>query len=165
MSFIFVLPLYNRECPALLRVEVEVFMWQKQRLPTGCVCQGAMRLRICYGLVTKLCPILCHLMGGSPPGSSVHVISHQAPLSMWFPSQNTRVSCHFLLQGTFPTQGFNLYLLLGRWILYHWTTWDARVKITFPNCCRGHEEKRNGEKTGWEQFQAIRNIVALTATI
>ena len=28
-----------------------------------------------------------------------------------FPGKNTRVGCHFLLQGIFPTQGSNLYLL------------------------------------------------------
>ena len=33
--------------------------------------------------------------------------SHQAPLSMGFPDKNTGVGCHFLLQGIFPTQGFN----------------------------------------------------------
>ena len=27
--------------------------------------------------------------------------------------------CHFLLQGTFPTQGLNPHLLLGRRTLYH----------------------------------------------
>ena len=28
-----------------------------------------------------------------------------------FPGKNTGVGCHFLLQGTFPTQGSNLHLL------------------------------------------------------
>ena len=37
----------------------------------------------------------------------------------------TGVGCHFLLQGIFPTQGSKPYLLLGRWILYHFTTWEA----------------------------------------
>ena len=35
------------------------------------------------------------------------------------PGKNTRVSCHFLLQGIFPTQGSNLGLLHCRQILYH----------------------------------------------
>ena len=42
----------------------------------------------------RLCPILCDLMDCSPPGSSVHT----------------------LLQGIFPTQGLNLFLLY----LLHW---------------------------------------------
>ena len=34
-------------------------------------------------------------------------------LCRWdFPGRNTGVGCHFLLQGIFPTQGSNLYLLL-----------------------------------------------------
>ena len=40
------------------------------------------------------------------------------------------VDCHFLLQGIFPTLGLNPHLLLGRWILYHWTTWQALSKHT-----------------------------------
>ena len=42
----------------------------------------------------------------------------QAPLSMEFSSKNTAVGCHALLQGVFLTQGWNLGLLLGKWILY-----------------------------------------------
>ena len=41
-------------------------------------------------------------MDCSPPGSSVHEI---------FQARNTGVGCHFLLQGTFLTQGWNLCLL------------------------------------------------------
>ena len=33
-----------------------------------------------------------------------------------FPGKNTKVGCHFLLQGIFLTQGWNLYLLC----LLHW---------------------------------------------
>ena len=36
--------------------------------------------------------------------------AHQAPLSMDFPGKNTGLGCHFLLQGTFLTQGSNLGL-------------------------------------------------------
>ena len=39
-------------------------------------------------------------------------VAHQAPLSMGFPSKNTGVDCHFLLQGIFPTQGLGLLCLL-----------------------------------------------------
>ena len=35
-----------------------------------------------------------------------------------FPRKNTGVGCHFLLQGIFPTQGWNLGLLHCRQILY-----------------------------------------------
>ena len=44
-----------------------------------------------------------------------------------FRGKNTGVSCHFLFQGIFPTQGSNLHLwhLLGREILYHRATWKV----------------------------------------
>ena len=45
-------------------------------------------------------------------------IAHQAPLSMGFSGKNTGVGCHFLFQGIFPTQGWNLTLLHCRQILY-----------------------------------------------
>ena len=45
-------------------------------------------------------------------------VTHQAPLYMGFPAKNTRVGCHVLLQGIFPTQGWNPCLLHCRWILY-----------------------------------------------
>ena len=42
----------------------------------------------------------------APPWTVVH----QASLSMGFPRQEYGVSCHFLLQGIFPTQGSNPHL-------------------------------------------------------
>ena len=35
-------------------------------------------------------------------------VAHQVPPSMGFSGKNTGVGCHFLLQGTFLTQGLNL---------------------------------------------------------
>ena len=55
--------------------------------------------------------------------------AHRAPLPMGFYWQNTGVSCHALLQGTFPTQGSNLRLLCllhCRQILYRWATGEAQ---------------------------------------
>ena len=45
-----------------------------------------------------------------------------------FPGKNTKVSCHFLLQGIFPTQGSkpsHLVSCIGRQFLYHCATWEA----------------------------------------
>ena len=61
------------------------------------------------GLVAKSCPTL-----GNPMG----YIACQAPLSMEFSRQNTRVCCHSLFRGIRPIQGSNLCLLLCRKILY-----------------------------------------------
>ena len=57
--------------------------------------------------VTQSCLTLCNPIDCSPPGSSVHGI---------FPGKDTGVGCHFLLQGIFPTRGWNRSLLcLLRW--------------------------------------------------
>ena len=48
------------------------------------------------------CLTLCDFMDCSLSGSSVHGI---------FSGKNTGVDCHFLLQGIFPTQGLNPFLL------------------------------------------------------
>ena len=61
-------------------------------------------------LAAQLSPILCDPMDCSPPGSSAHGDS---------PGQNTRVDCHFLLQGIFTTQGLNPSLSHCRQILDH----------------------------------------------
>ena len=68
-----------------------------------CVC-------VCLRLVTQSCPTLCNHMDCSPPDSFVNGDS---------PGKNTGVGYHALLQGTFPTQGFNLGLPHCRQILYH----------------------------------------------
>ena len=71
-------------------------------------------------------------MDCSPPGFSVH-------------GKNTGAGCHFLLQGTFSTQWLNLCLLLGRWILYHWATWEAlSAKYLHSNMCPPERRSRRG---------------------
>ena len=55
-----------------------------------------------FTLSAQLCPTLCDPMDCSPPGSSVHEIL-QARILEWVTI--------FLLQGIFPTQGYNQCLL------------------------------------------------------
>ena len=62
---------------------------------SGCVLSRFSRVRLCVTLWT---------------------VAHQAPLSRNSPGKNTGVGCHFLLQGTFQTQGSNPGLLC----LLHW---------------------------------------------
>ena len=52
-------------------------------------------------------------------------VAHQAPLSVDFPGKNTRVGCHFLLQGILTNQGLNPCLSIGRRIVYHWAIREA----------------------------------------
>ena len=61
-------------------------------------------------LVAQLCLTLCDPIDCSLPGSSVHG---------GFPTKNTGVGCHALLQEIFPTQGPNPSLLHCRRIRYH----------------------------------------------
>ena len=63
---------------------------------------------VCF--VAQSCPTLCDPMDYNPPGSVVHGD---------FPGKNTGVGCHALLQGNFPTQGWNPGIQHHRWILYH----------------------------------------------
>ena len=66
-----------------------------------CVCVCALACAPVY-VHAQSCLTLCDSMDCSPSGSSVHRI---------FLGKNTGVDCHFLLQGTFRTQGLNLHLL------------------------------------------------------
>ena len=83
-------------------IEFLYFLWLNS-IPV-CVCAHT-----CARLVAQLCPTFCDPMDCSPPGSSVHRDS---------PGRNTGVGCHTLLQGIFPTQGWNPSLLNCRCILY-----------------------------------------------
>ena len=51
-------------------------------------------------------PVLCHIQLFVTPW----IVACQAHLSWDFPGKNTGVGCHFLLQGIFPTQRWNLCL-------------------------------------------------------
>ena len=68
------------------------------------------RLNVVLFLVVQSYPTLCNPKDYSLPGSSVHGDS---------PGKNTRVHCHALLQGIFPTQGSNPGIPHCRQILYH----------------------------------------------
>ena len=57
---------------------------------------------VCCAKSVKSCLTLCDPVGCSPLGSSAHGDS---------PGKNTRVGCHALLQGIFPTQGYHPFLL------------------------------------------------------
>ena len=60
-------------------------------------------------LVAQPCLTVCDPMDCSPPGFFL----------CNSPGKNTRVGCHFLLQGIFLTQGLNPGLLYCRQMLYH----------------------------------------------
>ena len=93
-------------------------------------------------LVAQLCLTLCHTVDFSPPGSFVRGDS---------PGQNTRVGCHALLQGIFPTQAKNSGFPYWRWLLYHLSHQGSPrilewVAIPFS---RGSSQPRNQTGVSW----------------
>ena len=76
--------------------------------------------RLCSPSVAKSCPTLLQPHGLYPTRL----------LCPWnFPGKYTGVGCHYLLQGTFPTRDWTRVSCLGRWILYHWATWEAPLTV------------------------------------
>ena len=67
----------------------------------------------------------------------------QAPLFMGFPGKNTGVSCHFLLQGIFLTQGLNPGLLNCRQILHQLSHQGSPPSICHLLCQRGEFSTRS----------------------
>ena len=94
----------------------------RELLPCWCFrCTSSRLLQHCVCVkVSQSCPTLCYLC--SPPGSFLHGDS---------PGKNTGVSCHFLLQGIFPTQGSNPDLLHCRWILYWLSHQESPFSVTW----------------------------------
>ena len=75
--------------------------------------------------------ILCRPLLLLPPiPPSIQGLQTARFLCPWnSPGKNAEVSCHFLLQGIFLTQGLNLMFYvssIGRRILYHCATWEAQ---------------------------------------
>ena len=61
--------------------------------------------------------------------STLWTAAHQVPLSMEFSRQESRVGCHFLLQGSFSAHGLNSCLLH----LLHWQA-DSLPLCHLSNC-------------------------------
>ena len=94
--------------------------------------QPSIRLHACS--VAQLCPTLCDPIDCSPPASSVHRIL-QARILEWgsrsfsrgssWPRNRTQISCIYCT---------------GRWILYHWATWEANITLhKMGKHCHGSE--------------------------
>ena len=81
----------------------------------------------CFCLVTKSCLTLCDLMDCSPSGSSVHGIS-QARILEWVAIPFSRGS-YWLRHRTHVS----CISCIGRWILYHYATWEALIVSVFTN--------------------------------
>ena len=95
---------YSIGCTFLnFRISLDEIIHQNKHFHTFKMCMCAVLLsneRVCS--VPQLCPTVCDPTECSLPGSSVH---------RNFPGKNTRIGCHFLLQGIFPVQGSNPHLI------------------------------------------------------
>ena len=76
-------------------------------------------LKVCVHALS--CPALCNPMDCSPPGSSVHRISQSSMLE-W-------IAISFSRGSFWPRDWTQVFYIscIGRWILYHCTTWEAPV--------------------------------------
>ena len=74
-------------------------------------------MHIC--LVAKSCPTFCDPMDCSPSGSSVHGVL-QARIPEW-------VAISFPRGSSWP-RDWTYVSCIGRWVLYHWATRDARKR-------------------------------------
>ena len=77
------------------------------------------------------CPTLCNPLDYSPPGSSVHGI-FQAGVLAW-------VTISFSGRSSSPRDRTCVSFIscIGRWILYHWATWESHkidVLVNLSSC-------------------------------
>ena len=106
-------------------------------------------------LVAQSCPVVCDPVDCNPPGFSVHMDSL---------GKNTRVGCHALLQGIFPTQELNQGLLHYRWILQQlshqgspWTHCHHLILRTLSNLAKAQHYPLN--QNGLTQNQVLHLIL------
>ena len=90
-------------------------------------------------------------MDCSPPGSSVHGI---------FPSKNTGVGCHFLLQGSSRFMYWTHGPCTGRKILYHWATREAPKYSAredyISSLVQVHESRDPAKCPGWRRANTLK---------
>ena len=75
-------------------------------------------------------------------------VAHEAPLSVDFPGKNTRLGCHFLTQGIFPTQG--LKPLLHGQVGFFST--EALGKPRGGSCCSSYSQKELAVHFGFDDW-------------
>ena len=113
----------------ILSINFEVWIWSgiEMSINSSCILScflSSVHERGLQGMLNSAVAVVKSL-------SHVQLVStawtkaRQASLSMGFPDKNTGVSCHFLLQGIFPTRDRTCISWIGRWILYHRVTWEA----------------------------------------
>ena len=74
---------------------------------------------LCICACAQLCLTLCDPIDSSPPDSFVHGIV-QARILEWVAISSSGLNLHLLSES--PASP-------GRWILFHWATWEAQVML------------------------------------
>ena len=92
-----------------------------------CVCVGVcVHARVCVCVCREVC---AHVLSPVRDSLGHHGLWPAQFLCPWdFPVKNTRVGCHFLVQGNLPTQGLTPVPCIpfaGSWPLGHCTPWGA----------------------------------------
>ena len=101
-------------------------------------------------LVAQSCLTLCDPTDRSPSGSSVHGDS---------PGKNAGVGCHAVLQGIFPTQGPNPYLL-------HWQAGSLPLEpsgrqVSSP-CLQSTRSQIKNRRRNLETHKISKNLAVIT---
>ena len=94
------------------------------------VCRDKLVLcALCACSVVQSCPTLCDSVDCSPPGSAIHGI-FQAEMLEWV--------AFFFSRGSSQPQDWTPISCIsyaGRWILYHWATWEALLHLQKWESC------------------------------
>ena len=110
-------------CTELLFHQMLTVFWSELIIVPMCV-----YVCVCVCLFTHMLShvwLICYPTDHSPPGPSVHGDS---------PGKNTRVGCHSLLQGLFPTQRSNPGLLhwqVDSLPLHHWSSPTVGIVLVY----------------------------------
>ena len=86
----------------------------------------------CLSNTSPVCVLVVWWLGLVRSFGILWTVAHQGPCPWDFPGKNSGLGCRFLLEWVFLTQGSKPCLLLDRWILYHWATWEACMFSTTP---------------------------------
>ena len=115
------------------------------------------KVSLLLGLVVKSCLTLCDPVDCIPPGSSVHRII-QARILEWVAISSSK--------GSFQPRDGTCVSCIGRQILFHWTTWEAR-RVSFlllirSRCTRtspglkvGLGDIRHPTRSRWTEFGGL----------
>ena len=98
--------------------ETPLCLWHGNMGTMVTAANSVLKLYIC--LCAPSCLTLCNLMECSLPASSVLGIS-QARILEWVAISSSRGS-------SWPRDGTQVSCI-GRWVLYHWATWEALFKL------------------------------------